>query len=323
MTAAKLLRADRVQTGVAWLVLVLLVIAYFWVHPRGMTSATLTIWSNQIFVLAVLAVGQAIVVFTRSLDLSIGSVLALSNCVAARLVNGSWGEIILGIIAVLAVGALCGLVNGLVVVYGRVQAIIATLATGAIFTGLALLVLPIPGGEVSFDLSDLLTMTIFGVIPTSLVLLVACVGLFWGTIRTRPLGRSILAVGSSEHSAYMSGLPIQRARVAAFVLAGLFSSIGGLFLGLQTLSGDPNGGLPYTLNAVAAAVIGGVALSGGQGSAAAAVAGAMVLQTISALLFFTEVAPLAQPAVQGCVLALAVSVGGIATLKNRNRLDVF
>jgi ribose transport system permease protein len=308
---------------IAALLLAIILTAYFAVHPRGLTVSTATIWANQVFVLAMVAAGQAIVVFTRSLDLSVGAILALCNCVAARLVEGAPFDIVLGLVATVLVGATCGLVNGVVVLHGKVQPIIATLATGAIFTGVALAVMPIPGGSVSAELSDLLTSDLAGLVPTSLVLMALCVLLLWGIPAHRRIGRAIYAVGSSREAARISGLRTDGAFVMAYVLAGIFAAIGGIFLGLQTLSGDPNVGLPYTLNSIAAVVIGGVALTGGQGSVAGAVIGALILQTIGGLLFFTGVDPLAQPLVQGLVLAIAVSAGGLSLLKQTNRLEAF
>lgn len=321
MTRLRSTLRQEPMAAAAALFLALLLTAYFAIHPRGLTLATATIWSNQVFVLAMVAAGQAIVVFTRSLDLSVGAILALANCVAARLVDGTPEEIALGLAATLGVGLLCGLMNGLAVVAGRVQPIIATLATGACFTGVALWVMPIPGGSISAGLSDLMTFDLAGTVPTSLALIVVCVGLLWGIPRLRKAGRAILAAGSSADAARNSGLDVDRARVLAYVLAGGFAAIGGLFLGLQTLSGDANVGLNYTLNSIAAVVIGGVALTGGQGTVTGAVLGALILQTIGGLLFFTGVAPLAQPLVQGLVLAVAISAGGINLLRQTSRLE--
>lgn len=314
---------DNLPVVVAAALLAVLLVSYFTIHPRGLTINTATIWSNQMFVLAMVAAGQAVVVFTRSLDISIGAILALSNCVAASLIDGSVGQIAFGLVVTLGVGFACGLLNGAVIVHGRVQPIIATLASGSLFSGLALLVLPAPGGQVSVELSDALTANLFGLVPTSLVLLVVAVAVVWGIVSRRPLGRAIYAVGSNPSAAFASGLPISYARISAHVIAGLFAAIGGIFLSLQTLSGDPGVGAPYTLNSIAAVVIGGVALTGGRGTAIGAVIAALILQTIGALLFFTGVPPLAQPLVQGLVLSVAISFGGIEVLKRRNRLENF
>jgi ribose transport system permease protein len=307
----------------AWVVLLLLLVGYFAVHPRGLTIDSASIWSNQVTALAFVAIGQAIVVFTRGLDLSIGAILALTNCLASTLVSGTPLEIAFGVAAVIGAGAACGLINGFVVVFGRIQAIIATIATGAVFTGIALLIRPIPGGSVDEGLSDILTYDIFHLVPSSLVLLAIVTMIVWSPIRCGLLGRTIIAAGSHVQSAYMSGLPVHRARIVAFVLAGIFASFGGLFLGLQTLSGDANSGIPYTLNSIAAVVLGGVPLSGGAGSVLGVFAGAAIIRTLGGLLFFTGISPLAQPFIQGAILGIAVAASALRLLRTRNQLEVF
>ena len=157
---------------------------------------------------------------------------------ASVVVNGTPAQVALGCLLVLVTGAACGLLNGVISVYGGVQPIIATLATGAMYTGFAYLIRPIPGGSIDEALAEALTYETFGVIPTSLLVLAAAVVLIWLPFRNSMLGRGCYAVGSSTTSAYMSGVAVNRCKLAAFVLAGVFASLGGLFLSLQTLSGD-------------------------------------------------------------------------------------
>ncbi len=271
---------------------------------------------------AFIAVGQTIVVLTRGIDLSIGGIMALTNCAASTLVNGSPAEVAFGVIAVVLLGAACGAVNGIIIVKARIQPIVATLATGAVFSGLALLIRPTPGGAIDETLSDLTTGSL-GMIPISLVLLAGLVVLVWGPVRASLLGRSIFAAGSAEAAAYMSGLPIDRAKIAAYALAGVFAAFGGLFLGFQTLSGDPAIGDSYTLNSVAAVVLGGTSLVGGAGSVAGTIAGALILRTIGSLMFFAGINPMAQPLFEGAVLLAAVALGALRLLKIRNRLEMF
>lgn len=305
----------------AWTVLALLLAYYLSIHPRGLSVGVMTTWSNQGTALALLAVGQTIVVLSRGIDLSIGPIMALTNCVASHLVNGTPAEVVFGVVVVIAIGAACGLVNGLVIVIGRMQAIIATLATGAVFSGIALIVRPIPGGDVSEGLSDFFTGDFAGLAPVSLVVMLGAIAL-WYPIRKTVLGRTIVAVGSSEAAAYASGLRVTRAKIAAYVLAGVFAALSGLFVSFQTLSGDPSIGLSYTLNSIAAVVIGGTALTGGAGSIAGSIAGAMILRTVGNLLFFNNIEPLAQPLFEGLVLLTAVSFGAVRLLRVKSRLEV-
>jgi ribose transport system permease protein len=296
--------------------------AFGLIHPRGLSVATLTPWANQAVALAFASVGQFMAVVTRGLDLSVGPVLALSNAVGSVVLSGSPAQVALGMVIVLAVGAACGLFNGIAVVYGRVAPIIATLATGAIYSGLALSVRPTPGGEVEEALSDLFTYETFGVVPTSLLILAGAVYVVWLPLSRTVLGRSLYAVGSSEQAAYMSGLRADRARLVAYTLSGLFAACGGLFLNFQTLSGDATVGGSYTLNSIAAVVIGGASLAGGVGTVAGSILGAFVLRTIGAMMIFTGLPALAQPLFEGVVLLLAVSFGAIEFMRAGNKLQV-
>jgi ribose transport system permease protein len=297
--------------GVLFAVLIYVVLVY-----------VITTAANTGTALAFVAMGQTLAVLTGGLDLSIGSILALTNSLASVVVNGSPVQVALGVCLVLLAGLGCGLVNGAIVVYGRIQPIIATLAMGAIYTGLALLLRPVPGGRVDEGLSEALTYETFGVIPTSLILLLAAVVFIWLPFKNSVLGRGVYAVGSAELAAYMSGVRIDRSRLAAFALAGLFASMGGLFLGFQTLSGDALIGLPYTLNSIAAVVIGGTSLYGGAGGVVGSIFGAYVLRTINGVLFFSGAPALAQPLFEGMILLGAVALSAVRIVRMRNRLEV-
>lgn len=138
--------------------------AFFVLHPRHLSILVTTPAANQGLGLAFAAMAQTVPVLTGGLDLSVGPVLALANCVASHLVSGEAWQIALGIALTLAAGAACGLANGLVVVLGRIHPIIATFATSAIYTGLAYLLRPVPGGKLDEELGDALTNETFGVV---------------------------------------------------------------------------------------------------------------------------------------------------------------
>jgi len=149
--------------------------------------------------------------------------------------------------------------------------------------------------------------------------------LVWLPLRRTVTGRTIYAIGSAEDAAFMSGLPIARAKLAAFTLAGLLAGVGGLFLAIQTSSGNadiPQAGA-YTLNSIAAVVIGGTSLLGGSGSAVGSLFGALVLRVIAFYFRILDVAPLLQPLVEGIVLLAAVSFGALRVLRIKNTLELF
>lgn len=335
------------NTGFA-VVVVLFTIVYFLyhlAHPKGFSSSVLIQNSNEVFSLAMLAMAQTVPVLLAGLDLSVGAVMTLVNCLASHLLQGSPWQIALGALLCLACGALAGFINGCVVVYGRIQPIIATLATGAIYIGLALFLRPTPGGKINEDvnwaltngLEDLAgTLGIFedgkaawfapvAGVPTALVMLVLVAGLVWVPFRRSVTGRTIYAIGSAEGAAYMSGLNINRAKLAAFAMAGLFAGFGGLFLAIQTSSGNadiPQAG-GYTLNSIASVVIGGTSLLGGTGGAIGSIFGTLILKVISFNFRIFDIAPLLQPLFEGLVLLGAVSLGALSTLRVKNQLELF
>jgi len=275
--------------------------------------------------LALVAMAQTLPVLTGGLDLSVGMMFILCNCLASHIVIGSPGQVALGLLAVLGTGLLAGAINGIVVVYGRLQPIITTLATGAIFYGFALLLRPVPGGQVDEDLANFITYTVFDTIPTSLLLLIVVVIVVWLPFRLSVTGRACYAVGSAEAAAYMSGVPIDRAKLLAYTLGGLLAAIAGLLLTFITFSGEasaPAGGT-YTLNSIAAVVIGGTSLFGGSGGAIGSIFGAFVLRTIEDLLFVFDLPPLWQPLFQGVVLLASVCLGAARVFRVRNRLELF
>ena len=294
-------------------------------HPAGFSLNIVNTAANKGALLAFVAIAQTIPVLTSGLDLSVGMVFVLENCLASTLVVGSPLQTALGVAAVLASGLLCGALNGLIVVVGRLQPIIATLATGAIYYGIALLVRPAPGGAVNEDFADFITGSVGDAVPFSLILLVAVVLFIWIPYRRSVLGRAAYAIGSSEQAAYMSGVPVARAKFLSYVLAGFFAAIAGLLLTGLTYSGEANAllGGSYTLSSIAAVVVGGTSLYGGSGGAIGTIFGAFVLRTIGDLLFVFDMDPLWQPLFLGIVLLISVSLGSFRLLRVKKRVDLY
>lgn len=311
------------------LVAIVSFVVMFWIyianHPVGLTASVASTAANKGVLLALVAMAQTIPIITRGLDLSVGATFVLANCVASTLVTGGPGGIALGLAAVCLAGIACGALNGAIVVFGRLQPIIATIATGAIYLGLALSIRPTPGGDIDTDFADALTGSLPGGIPTSLLFLAAVVVVVWVPYRRSVLGRAAYAVGSSEQAAFMAGVPVRAARFLPYVLSGLFAALGGLFLTCVTYSGEASAAIAgtYTLNSIAAVVIGGTSLFGGTGGAIGSVFGAFVLRTIGDLLFVFDLDALFQPLFLGAVLLVAVSLDSLRLLRLRNRLEFF
>jgi ribose transport system permease protein len=294
-------------------------------HPMGLTANVATTAANKGVLLAIVAMAQTLVVLTSGIDLSVGMVMVLANCLASSIVVGSPLMTALGVVGVLLAGGVCGAINGLIVIYGRLQPIVTTIATGAVYYGLALALRPVPGGDVNAPLADALTGQMPGGVPASLAVLLALVTIVWLPFRRSVIGRAAYALGSSEVAAYMSGVPIRRAKFVAYTLSGLLASMAGLFLTFITYTGEASGanGGAYTLYSIAAVVLGGVSLFGGSGSAIGAIFGALMFRTIGDLLFVFNVEPLWQPLFQGIVLLAAVCLGSLRLLRVRNRLDLY
>lgn len=317
--------AEQRGTLIAVAIFVLMFVIYVSNHPAGFTANVVQTAANKGALLAFVAVAQTLVVITAGIDLSIGMIFTLTNCLASWIVVGSPWQTALGVVGVLACGAACGALNGAIVIFGRLQPIVATIATGAVYYGLALALRPFPGGSVNSDLADLLTGKVFDVVPASLLVLAGVVVFIWLPFSRSVTGRAAYAVGSSEVAAYMSAVPIRRAKFAAYTLAGLLAAIGGLFVTFFTYTGEAAyaSGNAYTLFSIAAVVLGGVSLFGGSGSAIGAIFGALAFRTIGDLLFVFDFDPLWQPLFQGVVLMVAVSLGALALFRVRNRLEWF
>jgi ribose transport system permease protein len=362
--------ALRARQNVAFLtalaLFVVIYMLYHLAHPKGFSSAVFVQNSDEAFGLALVAMAQTVPVLAGGLDLSVGASMTMVGCFASYLLTGTAAPLALdlfgahislgalpagnaglaiGAVLCLSIGLIAGWINGLVVVYGRIQPIIATLATGAIYIGIALFLRPQPGGKIDEDLNWALTNSLgdfastvhifddgaapwfapFAVIPTPFVLLALIIVLVWLPFRSTVTGRTVYAIGSAEGAAYMSGLNVNRARIAAFTLGGFFAGCGGLFLAIQTSSG--NADIPqasaYTLNSIASVVIGGTSLLGGAGGIVGSVLGAMILRIISFTFRIFDIAPLLQPLFEGLILLVAVSVGSLRVLRVKNTLELF
>ena len=290
------------------------------IHPR-FNSFDAQSLAMAALPLACAAAAQAVVVISGGIDLSIGSVIAVANVLAARTMNAaSFGQALWLALAILAAGAAIGAVNGLLVIVSRVPDVIVTLTTGFIWGGVALLILEKPGGGAPPEFANLGTGTLITEwLSNSLVLLVVAVALVWIPVRMSRTGLRIYATGSDKIGAFRSGVNVEGARLLAYVLGGLFSAVGGLGLTMTTGIGSPHAGVLYTLSGLAAVVIGGVSLTGGRGGIVGPVIAAFVLTLIPADLIFLNIDPNFGQVIQGTLIVLVVMAGGLATIVRNRR----
>jgi ribose transport system permease protein len=266
--------------------------------------------------LALAAVGQAIVVISGGIDLSVGALMALTSVVSATLMKGQSEEFgVVVVIAVLFVGLALGAINGALVVVTRVPDIVVTLAMSFVWAGAALLVLKTPGGGSALWLKDLVSGSIGSEwIPRAGVVLFLVVGVIWVPLRRSRLGLSIYAIGSNRLAAYRSGVPVSRTRIVAYMLTGLFAALGGLALTASTGIATPVPG-PYTLLSVAAVVLGGVSLAGGRGGVFGPIVAVMILQLIRTDMTFLNVNTNLAVVLQGLILIGVVMIGSLLQIR--------
>ena len=266
--------------------------------------------------LAFAAAAQAIVVLSGGIDLSVGSLMAVSNVLAASTMQHASFPQSLGLAALILIGgALQGAANGIIVVVSRIPDVVVTLTTGFIWGGVALLILEKPGGGAPSQFLDLAAgSAVSPWLPNAIILLIVAVGVIWLPVSRSRLGLLIYAVGSDRIAAFRSGVGVESTRILAYVVGGLFSALGGLALTMTTGIGAPLAGTYYTLSSVAAIVIGGVRLTGGRGGVVGPVIAAFLLTLIPTILIFLNIDPNYGQVIQGTLIVLVVMIGGFVSV---------
>jgi ribose transport system permease protein len=270
----------------------------------------------RVLPLALASVGQAIVVISGGIDLSIASIMAFTSVVAATQMRSQSPEFALAIaIGVLLLGLAIGVVNGGLVILTRVPDIVVTLAMSFVWAGCALLVLRVPGGAAASWLRDL-TKGYVGIewIPKPALALILIVALIWIPLRRSRLGLSIYAVGSNQLAAFRSGVSVGRTKVAAYMLTGLFSAFAGLALLASTSVGTPLPG-GFTLQSVAAVVLGGVSLAGGRGGVFGPIVAVIIIALMQTDMTLLGLNPNLATVMQGAILIGVVMLGSLTQLR--------
>ncbi|MFN8519282.1 MAG: ABC transporter permease [Chloroflexota bacterium] len=264
------------------------------------------------------AVAQAVVVISGGIDLSVGSMMALTNVAAAAMMAGASNELaIVAVAATLLLGALLGAVNGILVVVTRVPDIVVTLAMSFVWAGAALLVMNTPGGGAAGWLKSLPSGGLFtDWLPKGLIVLLVAVGVVWLPLRRSRSGLAIYAVGSDRLAAFRSGVGISRTKVLAYAVTGVFCAMGGLALSASTGIGTPTAG-PYTMLSVAAIVLGGVSLAGGRGGLLGCIVAVYILRLVRTDLTFLGVDPNYTTVIEGLIMVVVVMVGAVVALRRK------
>lgn len=284
-------------------------------NPRFLSGQSIRDVLLGAALLAVLAVGESIVMITRNVDLSVGSVLGLSAFAVGSLLQAHPGLPVLAALLVgVAVGALCGLVNGALVRFGQVPALVVTLGTMYVYRGLAFFWAggrqvnadELPRAFLAFGGSSLLAVP-WLVIIALLVVLAASVAL-----RSYPVGRELYAMGSSPQAARLAGVRMGGNISGVFLTSGALAGLAGVMFASRFGTVDAAAGTGYELNVVAAAVVGGVAVFGGSGTAWGASLGAVLMTVIGSSLAVLDIDQFWQQAIVGALILLAIGADRLA-----------
>lgn len=293
--------------------LILLCLIITIMNPRFININNLRNVLTQVSVNATIAIGMTFVILTGGIDLSVGSILAISGASAAYIVKTT-GNVFLGIASALVIGALIGLLNGLIISRGKLQAFIATLATMTIFRGVTYVFtngIPISGLGKTFMVIG--NKRFFG-IPVPVILTILTFLGAWYLLTQTKFGRYIFALGGNEDSARLSGINTNKIKCYAYVISGIMASISGIIVTSRIGSAGPTAGTGYELDAIAAVVIGGTSLSGGEGSISGTLIGVLIIGVLNNGLNLMNVNPFYQSIVKGAVILIAVLIDK----KNKN-----
>ncbi|MGA5249870.1 substrate-binding domain-containing protein [Streptomyces pseudogriseolus] len=285
--------------------LIVLVVAMSALSGDFLTADNLLNVGVQAAVTAILAFGVTFVIVSAGIDLSVGSVAALSATVLAWSATEAGIPVALAVLLAVATGIVCGLVNGFLVSYGKLPPFIATLAMLSVARGLSLVISQ--GSPIAFpDSVSHLGDTLGGWLPVP-VLVMVVMGLLTAFVLGRTyIGRSMYAIGGNEEAARLSGLRVKKQKLAIYAFSGLFAAAAGIVLASRLASAQPQAAQGYELDAIAAVVIGGASLAGGTGKASGTLIGALILAVLRNGLNLLSVSAFWQQVVIGVVIALAV-----------------
>ncbi|MDF3143506.1 MULTISPECIES: substrate-binding domain-containing protein [unclassified Streptomyces] len=285
--------------------LIVLVIAMSALSGDFMTTDNLLNVGVQAAVTAILAFGVTFVIVSAGIDLSVGSVAALSATVLAWSATSEGVPVFLAVLLAIATGIACGLVNGFLISYGKLPPFIATLAMLSVARGLSLVISQ--GSPIAFpDSVSHLGDTLGGWLPVPVLVMVG-MGLITAFVLGRTyIGRSMYAIGGNEEAARLSGLRVKKQKLAIYAFSGLFAAAAGIVLAARLSSAQPQAAQGYELDAIAAVVIGGASLAGGTGKASGTLIGALILAVLRNGLNLLSVSAFWQQVVIGVVIALAV-----------------
>jgi ribose transport system permease protein len=295
-----------IQRLLPFLTLIALFIALSIASPNFLTSTNLSSVVRQTAVINIMALGMTLVIISGGIDLSVGSILALAGLLGTRAMERHAG-IPAGLLIGVFMGTLCGFANGAMITFLRINPFIVTLGTMGIFRGLALIVSNgLPVHDIPPSFSYLGEGSLLGV-PFVLWILLVCALAMHVLLEHTRLGRYAFAIGSNPDAAFYAGVPVRFHTIAVFSIAGLLTGLAGMIEASRLMTGQPTGGQGYELQAIAAVVIGGGSLRGGEGSVLGTLIGAFIMGLLSNGSDLLGANPYWQQVLIGAVIIMAVS----------------
>ena len=302
----------------ALILLILSIIINLILQPNMFARETLNSNMRVFLPIIVLAVGQAIVILGGGIDISVGSIVSIVNTMLATRVglDGSLEQMWQSVFLSLLIGLLAGAINGFFVAFLRLQPIITTYATSFLYAGLALFILPNPGGGIPASVAALYRSSTPLNLPLAFYV-IAIVLIVWLYISSTRYGKFLYAVGGKAEAAYETAVPVTRTQFMTYVISGIMAALSGIAITMLSGSGNADIGGTMTLSSITAVVIGGNALSGGVGGVAGPVMGAITLGIIQNIISFANIDTWWETLVKATIIVVALATPGIVNLFRR------
>ena len=300
--------------------LILALVINFFLQPNLFARDTLNSNMRVFLPLVILAAGQAVVILGGGIDISVGGIVSIVNTILATRVGleGSAEAMWLYVGISLLVGILAGALNGFFVAYLRLQPIITTYATSFLYAGLALFILPNPGGGIPNTASELYRSSVPLGLPLAFYV-IAIILFVWGYIRSTRYGNFLFSVGGKAQAAYETAVPVTTIQFSTYVISGMMAAISGIAITMLSGSGNAEIGSAMTLNSITAVVIGGTALSGGIGGVAGPMLGAITLGFLQNIISFADIDTWWETLAKASIIVAALATPGLINLIRRKR----
>lgn len=311
-----IMKSNIKQTNINWndmaifVILALLVIVLSIIKPVFISPDNLTNIIRQVSMVAIIGIGMSFVLISAEIDLSVGSIAALSGIIVSLGLKNELGMVASVLLAILA-GAACGIVNGSIHVFAKIPSFIVTMGMLNIARGIVLVITnsyPVTGLPEGFKI---IGRGYVGVIPVPIIIMAVCYVIGFTVLKYTKFGRSVYAVGGNIEAAKLSGIPVLKNKIIIYVISGVTAAIAGIIMASRMFSGQPGAGNGMELDAIAACVIGGTSTTGGKGRLWGTFIGALIMGIITNGMNLLNISTNWQLIVQGAIIIIAVGLDRI------------